>query len=126
MVETVSFLDFLETIGVLAALIFVLSSMFGMRFSLTVREVIEPLKNIRLVIHSLVANFYPGTAARAVPASGGNRDIRLRGDLIYSLPPLLFGRTLRRSLEKKTGAVKNPQDDTDNPGNPDGHQGHHD
>jgi BASS family bile acid:Na+ symporter len=57
MVETVSFVDFLETIGVLAALTFVLSSMLGMGFSLTVREIIEPLKNIRLVILALVANF---------------------------------------------------------------------
>jgi predicted Na+-dependent transporter len=57
MVETVSFLDFLGTIGVLAALIFVLSSMLGIGFSLTVREIIEPLKNIRLVVLSLAANF---------------------------------------------------------------------
>jgi BASS family bile acid:Na+ symporter len=57
MVETVSFLDFLETIGVLAAVIFVLSSMLGMGFSLTVQQIIEPLKNIRLVLLSLVANF---------------------------------------------------------------------
>jgi predicted Na+-dependent transporter len=57
MVETVSFLDFLGTIGVLAAVVFVLSSMLGMGFSLTVREIIAPLKNIRLVILALVANF---------------------------------------------------------------------
>jgi predicted Na+-dependent transporter len=57
MVEIVSFMVFLETIGVLAAVIFVLSSMLAMGFSLTVREIIEPLKNIRLVILSLVANF---------------------------------------------------------------------
>jgi BASS family bile acid:Na+ symporter len=57
MVETAAFLDFLGTIGVLAAVIFVLSSMLGMGFSLTVREIIEPLKNTRLVILSLAANF---------------------------------------------------------------------
>ncbi len=57
MVETVSFLDFLGTIGVLAAVIFVLSSMLAMGFSLTVQQIIEPLKNTRLVILSLAANF---------------------------------------------------------------------
>ncbi|MDV2482778.1 bile acid:sodium symporter family protein [Methanoculleus sp. Wushi-C6] len=57
MFETVSFTVFLETIGVLAVVIFVLSSMIGMGFSLTVREIIESLKNLRLVILSLVANF---------------------------------------------------------------------
>jgi BASS family bile acid:Na+ symporter len=57
MVETVSFTVFLETIGVLAVVIFVLSSMIGMGFSLTVREISESLKNLRLVILSLVANF---------------------------------------------------------------------
>ncbi len=57
MVETVPFLDFLGTIGVLAAVVFVLSSMLAMGFSLTVREIIEPLKNTRLVILSLAANF---------------------------------------------------------------------
>lgn len=57
MVETVSFTVFLETIGVLAVVIFVLSSMIGMGFSLTVREIIESLKNLRLVFLSLVANF---------------------------------------------------------------------
>lgn len=57
MVETVPFTVFLETIGVLAAAIFMLSSMLGMGFSLTLREIIEPLKNIRLVIRSLAANF---------------------------------------------------------------------
>ena len=57
MVETVPFTVFLETIGVLAAAIFMLSSMLGMGFSLTPREIVEPLTNIRLVICSLAANF---------------------------------------------------------------------
>ncbi|MCK9307049.1 MAG: transporter [Methanomicrobiales archaeon HGW-Methanomicrobiales-2] len=57
MVETVSFTVFLETIGVLATVIFVLSSMLAMGFSLTLREIVEPLKNLRLVVLSLVANF---------------------------------------------------------------------
>jgi BASS family bile acid:Na+ symporter len=57
MVETVSLTVFLETIGVLATVIFMVSSMFAMGFSLTLREIVEPLKNLRLVILSLVANF---------------------------------------------------------------------
>jgi len=57
MVETVSLTVFIETIGVLAVVIFMVSSMFAMGFSLTLREIIEPLRNLRLVILSLVANF---------------------------------------------------------------------
>ncbi|WP_440948083.1 bile acid:sodium symporter family protein [Methanosarcina sp. T3] len=57
MVETVSFLNFLETIGVLATLIFVLTSMLGMGFSLTVPQILIPLRNRKLVIFSLAANF---------------------------------------------------------------------
>ncbi|MGB9928496.1 MAG: bile acid:sodium symporter family protein [Methanosarcina sp.] len=57
MVETISFLNFLQTIGVLATLIFIVSSMLGMGFSLTVPEILAPLKNKKLVIFSLIANF---------------------------------------------------------------------
>jgi BASS family bile acid:Na+ symporter len=57
MVETVPFLNFLQTIGVLATLIFVLTSMLGMGFSLTVPQILAPLKNKKLVIFSLIANF---------------------------------------------------------------------
>jgi BASS family bile acid:Na+ symporter len=57
MVETVSFAEFLGTIGVLATVIFVLTSMLAMGFSLTLQQIIEPLKNTRLLILTLVANF---------------------------------------------------------------------
>ncbi|AKB37194.1 transmembrane transport protein [Methanosarcina siciliae C2J] len=57
MVETTSFLNFLETIGVLGTLIFVLTSMLGMGFSLTVQQILAPLSNRKLVILSLAANF---------------------------------------------------------------------
>lgn len=57
MVEAVSFLDFLGTIGVLAVMIFVIASMLAMGFSLSVHEIVEPLKNVRLVLLSLAANF---------------------------------------------------------------------
>lgn len=57
MVETASFLNFLGTLGVLATLIFVLTSMLGMGFSLTVPQILAPLSNRKLVILSLAANF---------------------------------------------------------------------
>ncbi|WP_292463260.1 bile acid:sodium symporter family protein [Methanolobus sp.] len=57
MVETVSFTEFLGTIGILATVIFVLTSMLAMGFSLTLQQIIEPLKNTRLLILTLVANF---------------------------------------------------------------------
>lgn len=43
MVEIVPFLSFLQTIGVLATLVFVLPSMLGMGFSLTVLQILAPL-----------------------------------------------------------------------------------
>ncbi|HII02619.1 TPA: bile acid:sodium symporter family protein [Methanosarcinaceae archaeon] len=57
MVETASFSSFLETIGVLATMIFVLTSMLGMGFSLTVPQIVAPLRNTKLVLLSLAANF---------------------------------------------------------------------
>ena len=57
MVEITSFSNFLETIGVLCTLIFVLTSMLGMGFSLTVQQILAPLSNWKLVILSLTANF---------------------------------------------------------------------
>jgi predicted Na+-dependent transporter len=57
MVETVPFLDFVQTVGVLATLIFVFTSMLGMGFSLTVPQLLAPLKNKKLVIFSLMTNF---------------------------------------------------------------------
>lgn len=40
-----------------ATLVFAVSSMLSVGFSYTVRELIEPLRNARLVIGALVANF---------------------------------------------------------------------
>lgn len=57
MIEPVPFLSFLETIGILSTLIFVLSSMLAMGFSLTVQQILVPLRNTKLVILSIVANF---------------------------------------------------------------------
>ena len=44
-------------IGTLGVLIFVITSMLGMGFSLTIPQIMTPLKNRKLVIISLVANF---------------------------------------------------------------------
>lgn len=44
-------------IGSFGVLIFIITSMLGMDFSLTIPQILSPLKNRRLVIMSLVANF---------------------------------------------------------------------
>jgi BASS family bile acid:Na+ symporter len=47
----------LETLAQLSVLIFVISSMLSMGLSLTIVQILQPLKNVKLVILSLVANF---------------------------------------------------------------------
>jgi BASS family bile acid:Na+ symporter len=49
--------EILETLALLSMLVFVISSMLSMGLSLTIKQIIEPLKNTRLVILALVANF---------------------------------------------------------------------
>ena len=49
--------DVLGVIVQLSALVFVVSSMLAMGLSLTIPEIIAPLKNVRLVILALVINF---------------------------------------------------------------------
>ena len=49
--------DILGVIVKLSALVFVVSSMLAMGLSLTIPAIIEPLKNLRLVILALVINF---------------------------------------------------------------------
>ena len=44
-------------IGTLGVLIFIITSMLGMGFSLTIPQIMAPLKDRRLIIMSLVANF---------------------------------------------------------------------
>ena len=48
---------FLIAIGTLGVLVFIITSMVGMGFSLTIPQIMAPLKNRRLVLSSLVANF---------------------------------------------------------------------
>ena len=49
--------EVLETLAQLSVLVFVIGSMMSMGLSLTMTQIIEPLKNARLVILALVANF---------------------------------------------------------------------
>ena len=49
--------EILETLAQLAVLVFVVSSMLSMGLSLTTKQIVEPLKDTRLVILALVANF---------------------------------------------------------------------
>ena len=48
---------FLSTIAALTGLTFVVASMLGTGLSLTVAQILQPLKNARLVILALLANF---------------------------------------------------------------------
>jgi len=48
---------FLIDIGTLGVLVFVITSMLGMGFSLTISQIVAPLRNTRLVLMSLAANF---------------------------------------------------------------------
>lgn len=57
MVEAVSFTQFLESVGYLAVLVFVVCSMLAMGLTLTVPDVLEPLRDLRLVARALAANF---------------------------------------------------------------------
>jgi BASS family bile acid:Na+ symporter len=50
-------MEILQKASSLATLAFVLSSMLGMGLGLTIGEIIAPLRNLRLVILSLLANF---------------------------------------------------------------------
>ena len=49
--------QFVSTIATLAGLTFVVGSMFATGLSLTVGQIVQPLKNARLVILALIANF---------------------------------------------------------------------
>ena len=49
--------EFLEAIAQLSGLLFVVTSMLAMGLSLTMTQILQPLKNARLVILALLANF---------------------------------------------------------------------
>jgi predicted Na+-dependent transporter len=49
--------EILATLATLSVLVFVISSMLSMGLSLTIKQIMEPLGNTRLVVLALVANF---------------------------------------------------------------------
>ena len=49
--------EILGSLAQLSVLVFVISSMLSLGLSLTMGQIIEPLKNVRLVVLALVANF---------------------------------------------------------------------
>jgi len=49
--------EIMQALASLSVLVFVISSMLSMGLSLTVKQIVEPLRNVRLVILALVANF---------------------------------------------------------------------
>ena len=57
MVDTIPLSQFILIFGQLAVLVFVVCSMLAMGLTLTLPQILEPLKNIRLVVSALVANF---------------------------------------------------------------------
>ncbi len=49
--------DFFEALAKIAGLLFVVTSMLAMGLDLTMTQIVQPLKNVRLVILALLANF---------------------------------------------------------------------
>jgi predicted Na+-dependent transporter len=49
--------EFFEAIAQLSGLVFVVTSMLAMGMSLTIAQIVEPLRNVRLVLLALIANF---------------------------------------------------------------------
>jgi len=49
--------EVLETLAMLSVLVFVISSMLSMGLSLTTKQIVDPLKDMKLVALTLVANF---------------------------------------------------------------------
>ncbi len=49
--------EILQTTFNISVLVFVVGSMLSMGLSLTIKQIVEPLKNVRLVIFSVLANF---------------------------------------------------------------------
>jgi BASS family bile acid:Na+ symporter len=49
--------EIMETLSVLSLLVFVIGSMASMGLSLKMKQIVEPLKNVKLVVLALVVNF---------------------------------------------------------------------
>jgi BASS family bile acid:Na+ symporter len=74
--------EILETLSLLAVLVFVIGSMFSLGLSLTMQQILDPLKNARMVILALVANFVLVPILAYVLALIFNLDESLRIGLI--------------------------------------------
>ena len=49
--------EFFQAVATLSGLLFIVTSMLAMGMSLTVAQILDPLKNVRLVVLALLANF---------------------------------------------------------------------
>jgi predicted Na+-dependent transporter len=74
--------EFFEAIAKLSGLLFVVTSMLAMGMSLTIAQIIEPLRNARLVILALLANFVLVPALAYVIAAVTGIEDSLRTGLI--------------------------------------------
>lgn len=71
-----------EAVAQLSGLLFVVTSMLAMGMSLTIAQIVEPLRNVRLVVLALVANFVLVPALAYVIAAVIPIDDALRTGLI--------------------------------------------
>ena len=55
--DNMTLIEFFETIAKISGLLFVVTSMLAMGLNLTMTQIVQPLKNIRLVVLALLANF---------------------------------------------------------------------
>jgi predicted Na+-dependent transporter len=74
--------EILETLTMLAVLVFVIGSMFSLGLSLTMQQILDPLRNARMVILALIANFVLVPILAYVLALIFNLDVSLRIGLI--------------------------------------------
>jgi BASS family bile acid:Na+ symporter len=74
--------DFFEALAKVSGLLFVVTSMLAMGMSLTIAQIIEPLRNARLVVLALVANFVLVPALAYIIATVIPIDDSLRTGLI--------------------------------------------
>ena len=62
--------EIVAVITQIAILVFVVTSMLAMGLSLTIPQIVQPLKNARLVIFALLANFVPLSSTLKMPMFG--------------------------------------------------------
>src|SRR5437899_8191123 len=89
-------MQILEKLVPIAMFIFVLSSMLAMGLGLTIGQIIAPLRNLRLVAMSLLANFI------LIPmiAVALSKVLRLEGSFVVG--PLLLGTAAGDSSNRST------------------------